>query len=125
MYYVVICAVGLFLRRPIVSMFVTGAGAEEVVRLGSEYLGVMAFFYLWPAMTNGFQGYFRGMGRMKMTILGTSVQISIRTLFTVLLAHRIGIRGIAYASMIGWSAMLAFEVPIALHELSKMKGSDA
>ena len=85
----------------------------------------MAFFYLWPAMTNGFQGYFRGMGRMKMTILGTSVQISIRTLFTVLLAHRIGIRGIAYASMIGWSAMLAFEVPIALHELSKMKGSDA
>jgi Na+-driven multidrug efflux pump len=61
------------------------------------------------------------MGRMKMTILGTTSQISIRTLFTILLAQKMGIQGIAYASMIGWSAMLLFEVPIALHELSDMK----
>ncbi len=124
-YGILIALLTFILRRPIVSLFVTGEAANDVIAIGADYLSIMAFFYLWPAMTNGFQGYFRGMGRMKMTILGTSVQISIRALFTVLLAHRIGIRGIAYASMIGWSAMLAFEVPIALHELSKMKGSDA
>ena len=109
MYYVVICAVGLFLRRPIVSMFVTGSGAEEVVRLGSEYLGVMAFFYLWPALTNAVQGFFRGMGKMFTTVIFTFVQASIRTVCTMILAPRMGIVGIAWSCLIGWSVMLFFE----------------
>ena len=109
MYYVVICAVGLFLRRPIVSMFVTGSGADEVVRLGSEYLGVMAFFYLWPALTNAVQGFFRGMGKMFTTVIFTFVQASIRTVSTMILAPRMGIVGIAWSCLIGWSVMLFFE----------------
>ena len=109
MYYVVICAVGLFLRRPIVSMFVTGSGADEVVRLGSEYLGVMAFFYLWPALTNAVQGFFRGMGKMFTTVIFTFVQASIRTVSTMILAPRMGIVGIAWSCLIGWSIMLFFE----------------
>lgn len=109
MYYVVICAVGLFLRRPIVSMFVTGSGADEVVRLGSEYLGVMAFFYLWPALTNAVQGFFRGMGKMFTTVVFTFVQASIRTVSTMILAPRMGIVGIAWSCLIGWSIMLFFE----------------
>ncbi len=120
-YGIFIALITFLLRKHIVSLFVTGTAAEEVIDIGSKYLSVMAFFYLWPAMTNGFQGFFRGMGRMKMTILGTTVQISIRTLFTILLAPKMGIRGIAYASMIGWTAMLLIEVPIALYSLSKMK----
>ena len=111
LYYVVICAVALLLRRPIVSLFVTGEGAAEVVRLGSGYLGVMAFFYLWPALTNCVQGFFRGMGKMFTTVIATFIQASIRTVCTIILAPRIGITGIAFACMIGWSVMLLFEVP--------------
>ena len=111
LYFVLICAVAFFLRRPIVSMFVTGEGAEEVVRLGSRYLGVMAFFYLWSAMTNGVQGFFRGMGKMYTTALATLIQTSIRTVSTMFLAPRFGITGIAYACVLGWSVMLLFEVP--------------
>lgn len=111
LYFVVICAVAFLLRRPIVSVFVTGAGADEVVRLGSQYLGVMAFFYLWPAMTNGVQGFFRGMGKMYTTALATLIQTSIRTVSTMFLAPRFGIAGIAYACVMGWSVMLLFEVP--------------
>ena len=111
LYFGVICAVAFLLRRPIVSVFVTGAGAEEVVRLGSRYLGVMAFFYLWPAMTNGVQGFFRGMGKMYTTVLATLIQTSIRTVSTMFLAPRFGITGIAYACVLGWSVMLLFEVP--------------
>ena len=120
-YGIFIAMITFLFREQIVSLFVTGTAADKVIAEGAKYLSIMAFFYLWPAMTNGFQGYFRGMGRMKMTILGTTSQISIRTLFTILLAQKMGIQGIAYASMIGWSAMLLFEVPIALHELSDMK----
>ncbi len=111
MYYVVICLTALLFRRPIVSMFVTGNGADQVIRLGSDYLGVMAFFYLWPALTNGVQGFFRGMGKMYTTVMATLIQASVRTLSTMILAPRIGITGIAYSCMIGWSLMLLFEVP--------------
>ena len=92
-------------------MFVTGEGSREVIRLGSEYLAWMALFYLLPAMTNGVQGFFRGMGKMYTTMLGTFLQASIRTLGTFLLAPRLGITGIAFSCAIGWSTMLLFEVP--------------
>lgn len=110
-YWVLIGTVTALFRKPIVSMFVSGAGAEEVIRTGSTYLGLMAFFYLFPAFTNGFQGFYRGMGKMYTTILGTAIQISIRTVFTFILAPQMGIVGIAYACVAGWTVMLLFEVP--------------
>ena len=110
-YWVLVCTVVTLLRDPIVRMFVTGDGAAEVTRLGSEYLGYMAVFYLWPAMTNGMQGFFRGMGKMYTTMVGTFLQASIRTLCTCLLAPQLGITGIAFSCAIGWSAMLLFEIP--------------
>ena len=110
-YWLVIGTATALLRRPLVSMFVTGEGSREVIRLGSEYLAWMALFYLLPAMTNGVQGFFRGMGKMYTTMLGTFLQASIRTLGTFLLAPRLGITGIAFSCAIGWSTMLLFEVP--------------
>ncbi|MGN0977356.1 MAG: MATE family efflux transporter [Faecousia sp.] len=110
-YWLLIGSVVALLRRPLVSMFVTGEGSQEVIRLGSQYLSWMAAFYLFPAMTNGVQGFFRGMGKMYTTMLGTFLQASIRTVCTYLLVPRFGIIGIAFSCAIGWSAMLLFEFP--------------
>lgn len=110
-YWLIIGSIALLLRRPIVSMFVTGEGANEVVRLGSQYLLYMSLFYLWPAMTNCFQGFYRGMGMMYTTMLGTFIQVFFRTACTYLLAPRMGITGIAISCAIGWTLMLAFEIP--------------
>ena len=78
---------------------------------------MMALFYLLPALTNGFQGFYRGMGRMKVTLLGTAVQVTLRVAGTWLLAPRLGLPGIAWACALGWCAMLAFEVPYSLRVL--------
>ncbi|MGN0984158.1 MAG: MATE family efflux transporter [Gemmiger sp.] len=110
-YWLVIGSLTALLRTPLIALFVSGEGAAEVVALGSRYLGLMAAFYFLPAMTNGFQGFYRGMGRMKTTLLGTFVQTSLRVVCTMLLAPRIGITGIAFACACGWCAMLAFEIP--------------
>lgn len=110
-YWVLIAAVVTVFRVPIVSMFVTGESASEVIALGSQYLGWMALFYLWPAMTNGVQGFFRGMGKMYTTMLATLIQTSLRTVCTFWLAPRVGITGIAFSCAIGWTIMLLFEVP--------------
>lgn len=110
-YWLMIGTVTFFFRKTIVSLFIAGAEADEVVRLGSRYLLYMSVFYLWPAFTNGFQGFFRGMGKMYTTICGTLIQITVRTACTYVLAPAGGIVGIAFACFIGWSAMLVFEVP--------------
>ena len=107
-YGVAVGGVTALLRRPLVALFVTGESAETVVALGAEYLGVMAALYLLPALTNGFQGFYRGMGRMQVTLLGTLVQISLRVAGTAALAPRAGLTGIAWACGIGWCAMLCF-----------------
>ncbi len=109
-YWILICCAILLLRRPVMGLFVT-AGNESIVNLGSSYLGLMAFFYLFPAFTNGIQGFFRGMGNMSITLIGTFTQTSLRVLFVYLLCPKMGMQGAAYACAVGWSVMLLVEVP--------------
>ncbi len=102
-YFVFICIVILWLHRPMLGLFSTEAATLEE---GSRYFRVMAFFYWLPALTNGVQGFFRGMKHMKITLALTLTQISVRVLVTWLLLGHLGITGIAYACAAGWTAML-------------------
>ena len=83
----------------------------SMVSLGVSYLSLMSFFYLLPSFTNGIQGFFRGMGNMKITLVSTIIQISFRVIFVYILVPHVGMEGVAYASLIGWILMLAYEVP--------------
>lgn len=120
-YWFFIGSITWFFRVPIMSMFVSGEGSENIIQIGAQYLSLMAWFYLWPAMTNGVQGFFRGMGRLKVTVLGTFIQTSVRVVMTYLLAPSMGISGIAIGCVIGWSLMLLVQVPMCLKELKKMR----
>ncbi len=104
-YFVLICALAYTLRGRFVQLFLKAGDAPQIVSIGADYLQVMAFLYALPAITNWFQGFFRGMGRMPVTILMTGIQITLRTAFTYILAPRLGIRGIAFACAIGWTCM--------------------
>lgn len=110
-YWICICSVVLLIRKPLVGLFVAGESAAEIVALGCQYLGTMAFFYIFPGFTNGFQGFYRGMGMMKMTLLGTFIQTSLRVIATLILVPHIGIYGVSFACAIGWSVMLLVEIP--------------
>ena len=102
-YFVFICLVILWLHRPMLGLF---SGEAATLDEGSKYFRVMAFFYWLPALTNGIQGFFRGMKHMKVTLFLTLTQISVRVLVTWLVIGRLGITGIAYACAAGWVAML-------------------
>ena len=109
-YWIFICVVTMVFREPIMRLFVTGQN-KEIVALGSGNLGFMALFYLFPGFTNGFQGYFRGRKCMKMTLLGTFIQTSLRVVFVYILTPHMGLNGVAVACAIGWSMMLLVEIP--------------
>lgn len=123
-YWIAIGLIVGLLRTPIMSLFVSGENVSAIITIGADYLLLMAFFYLLPAMTNGVQGFFRGIGKLKITLLGTSIQAGLRTVFTFILAPLLGINGIIYASVIGWAIMLLVEVPLCFRTLHKLKKAE-
>ena len=106
-YGVLICIVTLLGKTPVMRLF-AAQDSEQMVVMGVDYLTWMAFFYLLPGLTNGIQGYFRGMGEMKTTLIATAIQISVRTLVVYLLVPRAGLTAAAWACAIGWACMLVY-----------------
>lgn len=106
-YGVFILIVVQMVKRPVMQLFAAQDSVQMVI-MGVDYLSLMAFFYILPGLTNGIQGFFRGMGEMKTTLVATFIQISIRTAVVYLLVPRMGISGAALACAVGWSCMLVY-----------------
>ena len=114
-YFLVLATVVLALNKVLMHLFISGEGSAPVIAQGERYLFTMAFLYIFPAFTNGIQGFFRGVGKMKTTLLGTFIQASLRVVFTFILVPHFGIVGICYACALGWVCMLLFQVPYYFH----------
>lgn len=109
--YTVVLMVLIFVFAPQFVYAFVGNEGEPVVDAGVQYLKIMAFLYLLPGLTNIIQGYFRGLGRMKITLNSTFVQIVGRVIAAYLLAPHFGLKGIALACLFGWICMLTYELP--------------
>lgn len=108
LYWIIIFTLITLFKYPLMALFVT-KGNTRIIELGTGYLSLMSVFYIFPAFTNGFQGFFRGMGNMKITLAGTIIQTCLRVIFVYILTPVIGINGIAFACAIGWFVMLSAE----------------
>ena len=106
-YGVLICAAVLLAKEPVMRLF-AAQDSMQMVSMGVDYLTLMAFFYILPGITNGIQGYFRGMGEMKTTLVATFIQIFVRALVVWLLVPRMGLNGAAWACAMGWCLMLVY-----------------
>ncbi|SFC17541.1 MATE family efflux transporter [Clostridium uliginosum] len=118
-YWLILIAPVYLGARSVMQLFVPDSGAQ-VIHLGVIYLESMAFFYILPGLTNGLQGYFRGMGDLKITLISTFVQILSRVILSYILAPRYGIAGIAFSCLFGWIVMLSYEVPAYLKYRKKL-----
>ncbi len=114
-----------FLKDIILTLFADRAKDPLVIAEGVKYLGTMSFFYILPALTNGMQGFMRGMGKMRITLISTAIQVTVRVIFTYALINGLGIRAISIACALGWALMMAFEYPYAYACLKKRKRAEA
>ena len=112
-YTAVISAAVFAAAGPLMGMFVS-EGSEEVIGLGVSYLHLIAFMYVMPAATNTIQGFFRGVGDLKVTLISTVLNMSARFLTAWLMIHRMhgGFDCLVWANFWGWVAMLAFQIPM-------------
>ena len=97
--------------RPLMLMFVKD---EEVIRHGVTYLHLISIMYLLPALTNGIQGYFRGIGDLKITLISSFVNMGVRVLAALPLVFifGLGIEALPFSYLAGWVGMLIAEVPL-------------
>lgn len=111
----------LLFANPIMRLFTYD---EATVILGEQYLHLIAFMYIIPAVTNGVQGYFRGIGDLKITLWSSLINMGVRVFACVLLVFvcKMGITALPWSYFIGWCAMILYELPFLVRRF--LKGSN-
>lgn len=85
----------------LISVFVDSSNTE-VLRVGTTYLKVMAANYLFCGILSATQGFFRGVGMVKVTMIATMVQMVVRCSLALLLVPGMEIMGVCVSVIMGW-----------------------
>ena len=112
-YGVAVMLICLGFARPLMSLFVKD---EEVIGHGVVYLHLIAVMYILPAVTNALQGFFRGIGDLKVTLMSSFTNMTVRVIAAapMVLLWNFGIEALPYSYLAGWIAMLLVETPLML-----------
>ena len=99
--------------RPLMSLFVKD---EEVIGHGVVYLHLIAGMYILPAITNSLQGFFRGIGDLKVTLMSSFTNMTVRVIAAapMVLLWNFGIEALPYSYLAGWIAMLLVDTPLMI-----------
>ncbi len=103
-----------FFARPLVLCFVDSAN-EAVISEACIYIKTISVLYF--LSFTGFTGvsYFRGTGMNLAPVIGTTIQISIRTILSYIFIGKMGLKAVAIATLIGWGENLIYQVSVIRH----------
>ena len=110
-YTIAVTVLVLLGRNSLLSIFLKPE-ETEALRQGLSYLVPMVFFYFLSGINNTWQGYYRGLGRLKTTLTATFVQMPVRVLLSYLLFDSCGIQAVAIGTAVGWVCMAAYEFTV-------------
>ena len=101
----------------IIGLFSTNA---DVVAAGAKYTGAMAFLYLFAFFGEVIQGFFRGIGRLRLTMIASLLQVALRVVLSYLLIPVWGIYGICVAVASGWILLVIIEGTYSIRTAQKL-----
>lgn len=112
-YGIFIFLVCFIFAKPLMCLFVQD---EEVIMHGVTYLHLISIMYILPAFTNGIQGFFRGIGDLKITLISSLVNMTVRVIVAAPLVFslHLGIEALPYSYLAGWIVMLLAELPLLI-----------
>ena len=110
-YALIIFSVCFFFATPLLNLFTKDT---EVINHGVKYMKLIAVMYFLPAATNGIQGYFRGIGDLKITLISSFINMGVRVLAAAILVFCFSfeIEALPYSYLAGWIGMLVAEFPL-------------
>jgi len=121
--YTIITSFIVFIfAKPIIQLFLS-KDSMEALGLAVTYIQIIAFMYLISGTTNILQGFFRGTGDLKITLISSLMNITTRVIFTFLFLNvmHYGFGSLAWANTIGWIAMFLLEFPLMIHYWKKLE----
>lgn len=77
------------------------------------YLRLVACFYVFNFLGSGLAGYFRGLGRINIPVIGATGHISLRVMLAFFLAPAMGLPAVALATGLGWIGVVVFWTVLA------------
>ncbi len=122
-YFPIIFTVIMLFREAAVALL-SPKGSTQMVSMGVAYLGLKSFTYILACVINAIQGYFRGLGLLKIVLMATLTQISIRTVCVYFFVPVMGIAGEAFACMSGWLVQLLLESTFLIIVINRRKSID-
>ena len=96
---------------------------ELVIAAGTQYTGTMAYFYLFAFLGEVIQGFFRGVGRLRLTMIASLLQVLLRVALSYFLIPLWGIPGICVAVVTGWVLLVLIEGAYSLRTVEKLRRS--
>ena len=108
LYFPMIFLLTQLIKAPAIALLLPD-DAEEIIAAGVSYIGLKAWFFIMPGITNAIQGHFRGLGMMKIVLFATVLQTSIRTVCVFFWVPKMGINAEAWACFTGWAVMALVE----------------
>lgn len=111
LYAIFIFFVCFVFAMPLMKLFTSDT---EVIGHGVIYLRLISVMYVLPSLTNGIQGYFRGIGDLRITLISSIINMGLRVLVAIPLVFGfgMGIEALPFSYLAGWVGMLIAEMPL-------------
>lgn len=127
LYAIFIFFVCFVFATPLMKLFTSDT---EVIGHGVIYLRLISVMYVLPSLTNGIQGYFRGIGDLRITLISSIINMGLRVLAAIPLVFGfgMGIEALPFSYLAGWVGMLIAEMPLLVRNyreyISSSKSGD-
>lgn len=112
-YGILVLIICYVFARPLMMLFVKD---EEVIGHGVIYLQLISLMYILPGITNALQGFFRGIGDLKVTLISSFTNMGVRVLAAapMVFLWGFGIEALPYSYLAGWIGMSLVEAPLLI-----------
>lgn len=89
-----------------------GEPSGKVIRNAVLYMNVVSVFYVLNFIGNAGVGFFRGIGKISVPVIGSTLHISIRVVLSYLLIGKMGLEAVAFATGIGWISVVVYQIVV-------------
>lgn len=92
----------LFVSAPQTISLMLGNNSTIAFEAGVQYLRIVSIFYVLCFLGNSFTGYFAGLKKISVTVIGTTSHIALRVLLSWLFFKDFQLNTVAIATGVGW-----------------------
>lgn len=100
----------MFLVTQKAVVLLMGDPSAAVLWNAKEYMKWISVFYFLCFTGSTFVGFFRGIGRVEVPVIGSILQISIRAVLSHFWIASMGLKAVALATGVGWAAIVVYQM---------------